>query len=314
MDASVGKTDLSLLLVRDALIFSSLMIMLSAGLTLTYMTTRVPNFAHGDFATLNIYLNLALVRLLNINPYLGTIPAFMLGGAAALVLYLAVLKPLMDRGANYVILMIATIAYDMILISLINIFADYLNRVHKLITRLFQLKGFDIEIFGQPGIFVIAPILAFVMITLLYFFLNKTKFGIAMRAAIENPSLAEVVGININMMYAVSWFISGGLAGAVGALMPLYMTCNPDIGIRLLISIFAASILGGLSNIYGAFVGGAVIGLAEVLGTGYLSVTLGPWVVPYRPVIPLIVMLLTLLIAPKGLAGVDWKKFLRKVG
>ena len=314
MDASAGKTGLSLLLVRDALIFSSLMIMLSAGLTLTYMTTRVPNFAHGDFATLNIYLNLVLVRLLNINPYLGTIPAFMLGGAAALVLYLAVLKPLMDRGANYVILMIATIAYDMILISLINIIADYLNRVHKLITRLFQLKGFDIEIFGQPGLFVIAPVLAFVMITLLYFFLNKTKFGIAMRAAIENPSLAEVVGININMMYAVSWFISGGLAGAVGALMPLYITCNPDIGIRLLISIFAASILGGLSNIYGAFVGGAVIGLAEVLGTGYLSVTLGPWVVPYRPVIPLIIMMLTLLIAPKGLAGVDWKKFLKKVG
>jgi len=288
--------------------------MLSAGLTLTYMTTKVPNFAHGDFATLNIYLNLALVRLLDINPYLGTIPAFMLGGVIALVLYLAVLKPLMDRGANYVILMVATIAYDMILISLINIFADYLNRVHKIITRLFQLKGFDIEIFGQPGLFVIAPILAFVMITLLYFFLNKTKFGIAMRAAIENPSLAEVVGININRMYAISWFISGGLAGAVGALMPLYMTCNPDIGIRLLISIFAASILGGLSNIYGAFVGGAIIGLAEVLGTGYLSMTLGPWVVPYRPVIPLIVMMLTLLIAPRGLAGVNWKKFLRKVG
>jgi branched-chain amino acid transport system permease protein len=305
---------LSLILVRDALIFSSLMIMLSAGLTLTYMTTKVPNFAHGDFATLNIYLNLALVRLLDINPYLGTIPAFMLGGVIALVLYLAVLKPLMDRGANYVILMVATIAYDMILISLINIFADYLNRVHKIITRLFQLKGFDIEIFGQPGLFVIAPILAFVMITLLYFFLNKTKFGIAMRAAIENPSLAEVVGININRMYAISWFISGGLAGAVGALMPLYMTCNPDIGIRLLISIFAASILGGLSNIYGAFVGGAIIGLAEVLGTGYLSMTLGPWVVPYRPVIPLIVMMLTLLIAPRGLAGVNWKKFLRKVG
>jgi branched-chain amino acid transport system permease protein len=305
---------LSLILVRDALIFSSLMIMLSAGLTLTYMTTKVPNFAHGDFATLNIYLNLALVRLLDINPYLGTIPAFMLGGVIALVLYLAVLKPLMDRGVNYVILMVATIAYDMILISLINIFADYLNRVHKIITRLFQLKGFDIEIFGQPGLFVIAPILAFVMITLLYFFLNKTKFGIAMRAAIENPSLAEVVGININRMYAISWFISGGLAGAVGALMPLYMTCNPDIGIRLLISIFAASILGGLSNIYGAFVGGAIIGLAEVLGTGYLSMTLGPWVVPYRPVIPLIVMMLTLLIAPRGLAGVNWKKFLRKVG
>ncbi|MCS7131751.1 MAG: branched-chain amino acid ABC transporter permease, partial [Hadesarchaea archaeon] len=244
----------------------------------------------------------------------GIIPAFMLGGVAALVLYLAVLKPLMDRGANYVTLMIATIAYDMILISLINISADYLNRVHKLITRLFQLRGFDVEVFGQPGLFVITPILAFVMITSLYFFLNKTKFGVAMRAAIENPSLAEVVGININLTYAISWFISGGLAGVVGVLMPLYMTCNPDIGIRLLISIFAASILGGLSNIYGAFLGGAVIGLAEVLGTGYLSMTLGPWIVPYRPVIPLIIMMLTLLFAPRGLTGINWKRFMRKVG
>lgn len=305
---------MSLLLLRDAVIFSSLLMMLSAGLTLTYMTTKVPNFAHGDFATLNVYAGLALVRLLNVSPYLGMIPAFLIGGVAALVLYLAVLKPLTDRGANYVILMIATIAYDMILLSLINISADYLNRVHKLITRLFQLRDFDVELLGQPGLFVVAPFLAFAMITSLYIFLNRTKFGVAMRAAIENPSLAEVVGININLAYATSWFISGGLAGVVGVLMPLYMTCNPDIGVRLLISIFAASILGGLSNIYGAFLGGAVIGFAEVLGTGYLSMALGPWVVPYRPVIPLIIMMLTLIFAPKGLAGVDWKRFVRRVG
>lgn len=309
-----GRIGLSLLLLRDAVIFSSLLMMLSAGLTLTYMTTKVPNFAHGDFATLNVYAGLALVRLLNVSPYLGMIPAFLIGGVAALVLYLAVLKPLTDRGANYVILMIATIAYDMILLSLINISADYLNRVHKLITRLFQLRGFDVELLGQPGLFVVAPFLAFAMITSLYLFLNRTKFGVAMRAAIENPSLAEVVGININLAYATSWFISGGLAGVVGVLMPLYMTCNPDIGVRLLISIFAASILGGLSNIYGAFLGGAVIGFAEVLGTGYLSMALGPWVVPYRPVIPLIIMMLTLIFAPKGLAGVDWKRFVRRVG
>ncbi|PUA33772.1 MAG: hypothetical protein B9J98_02185 [Candidatus Terraquivivens tikiterensis] len=309
-----GRIGLSLLLLRDAVIFSSLLMMLSAGLTLTYMTTKVPNFAHGDFATLNVYAGLALVRLLNVSPYLGMIPAFLIGGVAALVLYLAVLKPLTDRGANYVILMIATIAYDMILLSLINISADYLNRVHKLITRLFQLRDFDVELLGQPGLFVVAPFLAFAMITSLYIFLNRTKFGVAMRAAIENPSLAEVVGININLAYATSWFISGGLAGVVGVLMPLYMTCNPDIGVRLLISIFAASILGGLSNIYGAFLGGAVIGFAEVLGTGYLSMALGPWVVPYRPVIPLIIMMLTLIFAPKGLAGVDWKRFVRRVG
>ncbi|MEM2932393.1 MAG: branched-chain amino acid ABC transporter permease [Nitrososphaerota archaeon] len=303
---------LSLPLIRDAIIFASLLTMLSTGLTLTYMTTKVPNFAHGDFATMSIYLNLALVHLLGLSPYLGVVPSFFFGGLIALILYIAVLRPLLNRGANYVILMIATIAYDMILISIINIIADYLNRVYKILTRLFQLKGFDLEFIEQPMIFIVAPVMSILIISLLYFFLNKTKFGIAMRAAIENPSLAEVIGININLTYAFSWFISGGLAGIAGALLPLYMTCNPDIGVRLLISVFAASIVGGLTNIYGAFLGGLVIGLAETLGTGYLSIMIGPWIVPYRPVIPLGLMLLTLLFAPRGLTGIDWRKLLRR--
>ncbi|MEM2041192.1 MAG: branched-chain amino acid ABC transporter permease [Nitrososphaerota archaeon] len=303
---------MSLPLIRDAIIFASLLTMLSTGLTLTYMTTKVPNFAHGDFATMSIYLNLALVHLLGLSPYLGVVPSFFFSGLIALVLYIAVLRPLLNRGANYVILMIATIAYDMILISIINIIADYLNRVYKILTRLFQLKGFDLEFIEQPMIFIVAPVMSILIISLLYFFLNKTKFGIAMRAAIENPSLAEVIGININLTYAFSWFISGGLAGIAGALLPLYMTCNPDIGVRLLISVFAASIVGGLTNIYGAFLGGLVIGLAETLGTGYLSIIIGPWIVPYRPVIPLGLMLLTLLFAPRGLTGIDWRKLLRR--
>lgn len=303
---------MSLPLIRDAVIFASLITMLSTGLTLTYMTTKVPNFAHGDFATMNVYLNLALVHLLGLSPYMGVVPSFFFGGLISLVMYLAVLRPLLNRGANYVILMVASIAYDMILISLINIFADYLNRVYKILTRLFQMKSFDLEFSGQPMIFLVAPLMSILIISLLYFFLNKTKFGIAMRAAIENPSLAEVIGININLTYAFSWFISGGLAGVAGALLPLYMTCNPDIGVRLLISVFAASIVGGLTNIYGAFLGGLVIGLAETLGTGYLSITVGPWIVPYRPVIPLSLMLLTLLFAPRGLTGVEWRKLFRR--
>ncbi|MEM2614845.1 MAG: branched-chain amino acid ABC transporter permease, partial [Nitrososphaerota archaeon] len=171
---------MSLPLIRDAIIFASLLTMLSTGLTLTYMTTKVPNFAHGDFATMSIYLNLALVHLLGLSPYLGVVPSFFFSGLIALVLYIAVLRPLLNRGANYVILMIATIAYDMILISIINIIADYLNRVYKILTRLFQLKGFDLEFIEQPMIFIVAPVMSILIISLLYFFLNKTKFGIAM--------------------------------------------------------------------------------------------------------------------------------------
>ena len=306
---------MSLPLIRDAVVFASLLTMLSTGLTLTYMTTKVPNFAHGDFATVNIYLTLTLTKLLGVNPYAGIAPAFLLGGIVALTLYIAILKPLLDRGANYIILMIATIAYDMILLSIINIVADYLSRVHKITSRLFQLRewGYGIEIAGQPAIFIVAPLFAVVLVVLLYLFLNKTKFGVAMRAAIDNPPLAETIGINVNLTYAVSWFISGGLAGIAGALAPLHMTCNPDTGVKLLVSIFAASIVGGFTNIYGAFSGGFLIGLAEVLGTGYLAISLGSWIVPYRTAIPLILMALTLLFAPQGLSGVNWAKLFRRV-
>lgn len=306
---------MSLPLLRDAVVFASLLTMLSTGLTLTYVTTKVPNFAHGDFATVNIYLILTLTKLFGINPYVGVAPAFLLGGVLALTLYIAVLKPLLDRGANYVILMIATIGYDMMLLSLINIIADYLSRAHKITSRLFQLRewGYGIGIAGQPSIFIVAPLLAIALVVSLYVFLNRTKFGIAMRAAIDNPSLAETIGINVNLTYAVSWFISGGLAGMSGALIPLYMTCNTDTGIRILVSIFAASIVGGFTNIYGAFLGGFLIGLAEVLGTGYLAMSLGSWVVAYRSVIPLVLMALTLLFAPRGLSGVNWGRLFRRV-
>jgi len=298
-------------MLRDATIFSCLLALLSTGLTLTYMTTKVPNFAHGSLAAMTTYITLILVKILKINPYFSIGLGFILGAALALILYQVILKPLLDRGASYIVLMIATIGYDMILYSLINILADYLNRTYKISTRLYILKSYDFRIFNQPCIFIVAPVMAVLVITSLYLLLTRTKFGIAMRAAIENPALAGVVGINVNLTYAVSWLIAGGLAGAAGALLPLWLMCNPDIGARLIVSIFAASIVGGLTNIYGAFLGGILIGMAEVLGTGYLSLTVGTWIAPYRPIIPLTIMAITLLFAPRGLTGISFR-FLRR--
>ena len=299
-------------ILRDAVIFASLLTMLSTGLTLTYMTTKVPNFAHGTFAVFGSYVTLTFVSLLKLNPYLSIVPSFLLGGGIALALYLLILRPLIDRGASYLVLMIATIAYDMILYALVNIYADYLNRTFKILTRLFILKSYDVKIGGQPGLFIVAPLAAILMILSMYLLLTKTKFGVAMRAAIENPPLAGVVGINVKLVYAVSWFIAGALAGIAGSLIPLWLLSNPDLGARLIVSIFAASIVGGLTNIYGAALGGVLTGLAEVLGTGYLSIEVGTWVTPYRPIIPLTMMVITLLLAPKGLSGISWSTLFRR--
>jgi len=299
------------ILISRAFIFSSLLTLLSIGLTLTYLTTKVPNFAHGTFAAVGAYVTLTAVALWQGNPYHFLLFALVIGGIIGIAQYLIVFRPLIRRGATVVGLMITTLAIEFILLGALNIYADYLSRQLKIRSRYFLLSSYDIDIAGQAGLFIVAPTLVIVSVTALYLVLTKTKFGIAMRAAIEDSSLASVVGINVNLVYAISWFIAGGLAALSGALLPLWLPGNPDMGSNVIVSVFAASIVGGLGSIYGAVLGGFLIGLAEILGTSFLATNLGSWVIPYRPLIPLIAIAITLLLAPKGLAGTNWRNLVK---
>ncbi|RLF10777.1 MAG: branched-chain amino acid ABC transporter permease [Thermoprotei archaeon] len=301
----------------DALVFASLLTLLSLGLTLTFLTTKVPNFAHGSFATVGMYVTLTFSKVYGISPYIGSSLAFVFGALTALTQYIAILRPLTRRGASIITLMVATIAFDFILLASLNIYADYLTRVLEIKARYFNLRIEDFILFNVRGLLLVAPFLVLVVAITLHLCLTKTKFGVAMRAAIENPSLAGTLGINVDLVYQVSWILAGGLAGLAGGLMPLWFIGNPDTGSFLLISIFAASVAGGFYSIYGGFVGGYVVGLAEVLGTNFLAKTVGPWIIPYRPVIPLMAMAIVLMVFPQGitglLSGVKWSMRLKEI-
>ncbi len=301
------------IIMRDAIIFANLLTLLSIGLSLTYMATKVPNFAHGSLATLGIYVVLTISEVWKLNLYMSLLIAPFFGGLAALSLYKFILKPLMNRGASLVSLMIATLAFDLVLLSFLNIYADYLTRTFKLKSRTFNLMGYDFKIGEYPAIFPISLILSILLIIILHLLLTKTKFGISMRATIENPSLASVMGINVNLVYSVSWFIAGSLASLAGCFLPIRFIGNPDTGTTMIASIFAASIVGGLLNIYGAALGGYLVGLTEILGTNYLAIWFGSWIIPYRPIIPLIAMVTTLLIAPHGLSSINWYNIIEKI-
>jgi branched-chain amino acid transport system permease protein len=290
----------------DALVTSSLLILLTIGLTLTYMTTKVPNFAHGSFAGIGIYAGLVTAQVFHLNIYYGLLPGFLIGGAAAVIQYVAVLRPMTRRNANITGLMVATIAFDILLIAILNIFADYLSSAFHLQSRYFVLSYFDTTLFGLRGVIVVAPILVVAVVISLYFLLNKTKFGIAMRATIENPPLAGTIGINTDLVYITSWFIAGGIAGMAGSISSLWYIGNTDTGANVfLISIFSAAVIGGLSNIYGAVVGGFAIGVAQSVIIRELAGSIGTWIIPYQPLIPLIAMIATLLIAPSGITGIN---------
>ncbi len=295
----------------DAIIFASLLALLSIGLTLTYLTTRVPNFAHASFATIGVYIALVVSRVWESTPYIAIPIAFVISGIVAVALYTFILKPLIRKGASQAIQMVATLAFDLIVIAMLNIFADYIVNTYQITSREFTLRSYDIEFMGLPLIVFAAPITIAILAITLHIVLRKTKFGIAMRAATENSDLSGIVGINVKLIFGVAWLLGGGIAGIAGALMSLWFQGDPNLGPQLIPSVFAASIVGGFFSIYGAIAGGILVGLTEVLGTRFLAGEFGSWLIAYRPLIPLVFIVVTLLLAPRGLAGINWSRLRR---
>lgn len=260
----------------SALVYACLFAMMAMGLTLTYMTTKVPNFAYGDFVAIGVYSSYTAVKVFHSNPYVGSVIGFGIGAVASAVMYLGVLRPLARRGSSLVSLMIATFGVDIGFVGLFGIYTDYLQYVKKLIdaAQFYQL-GPDFSLGGYAGITFAAPISVVVIVATIYLLFTRTRFGVAMRAAVENPPLARVLGINVDLVNTISWMVAGGLAAYAGALLTLQLPAGTATGSNLIVEIFSSSVLGGLNSIFGAAVGGLIIGGSEILITLDLGLGFG---------------------------------------
>src|SRR5208282_4288711 len=125
--------------MADAIVYGCLFALMSIGLTLTYMTTKVPNFAHGSFVTVGVYLAFTLYHFDNLPAYYSIPFSFLLVGATAAAMYRLVLKPLSARGASLVSLMIATLAVDIAFIGIFGIYSDLLSNVYQVYDSKFFL-------------------------------------------------------------------------------------------------------------------------------------------------------------------------------
>jgi len=294
--------------IEGAVVYSNLLVLLAMGLTLTYITTAVPNFAQGSFAVFGSYAALTFLRLFNIHPYASLPAVFVLGGFLGLISYILVLKPLIKREASIVTLMIATLALDLILLGIMGAYSGYLTSVTHKSCAKFIFTYLDFSLFGVSAIFFFSSLVIALILFGLFLLLYKTKFGIALRASMENPALAEIMGVNVEYTRLFSWFLSGSLAAVAGCLLPFRQEIVPATGAIIIVSIFAASIVGGLGSINGALLGGYIIGVSESLVTYQLSTVLGAGVLVYSKVISLIVLIITLIFAPRGITGVNWRK------
>jgi branched-chain amino acid transport system permease protein len=302
-------------LVLKAVAYSSGIALTSAGITIIYMATRTFNFAHASMVAWGFYVVFALYSLLGGIPYYYVLFAALFSGLLGVILYYTVNRRLLRAGASTVTLMMSTLGVDLIFFAIINIFADYLTEVHKIPNaRYFVLELKDVSlgtIYGTSirAITLVSTLVVIALIISLHLFLTKTKFGIAVRATIENTALATVLGINPERVYVLSWFLGGALAGLGGGLLSMTISGYPAVGMTIIVTMFAGSIVGGLYSIFGSLVGGFLVGLSEYLGITGLSLAFGGWILAYRLIIPLIAMVSALLLFPGGLGGIKIKGF-----
>jgi len=226
-----------------------------------------PDGAVGAYVAYTSYV------LWDIHPYL-TIPlSFLVSGAISLLMFLFVFSPLSKRGFKLTELMIAYFAAEMIIRSALLIYTDYMqSSLSKYFSNILIPVG-QVEIGGYE---ISSPLLAsfILLLTILVSFLiilKYTKLGIALRAVIQNPELGRVYGVNVEKMYAISWFLAGGITGMTGPVILTFFPTDPNIGWTFLIRIFAASIVGGIDSMLGAVIGGYFVGMSEVLGIYVLS-------------------------------------------
>ena len=278
----------------DGVIAGSIYALFATGLTLIYGTLHFINFAHGELIMAGAYLAyLFMIPPLHLSPLLSGLLA--VGGVVLLALLMdkGVFRPL--RSANPLLLLIASLGLSLFLQNLAQVIWGAEIR-----TFPFPLeRGFDFGPVTITKIQVMILVVAAVSILLLYLLLKFSQTGKAIRGVADSPRLARTFGIDTERIIRNVWIIAAALAAIGGVLYGAETNLEPHMGIINLVRAFAAVLLGGTGNVWGALIGGFVIGLSENLGV--LVLPLG-----YKDAIAFCIIILLLLFRPEGIFGTRW--------
>jgi branched-chain amino acid transport system permease protein len=297
-------------LLADGLVVGSTVALGAVGVTLTYSILRFANFAHGEYLAWGAYLALTALSALNvvlgpmrpIGPFTfgwpllaALLAAAPLTAALALAVDRALFARLRGRGAA-ITLVIASFGAAL---ALRNLLLFAYGGVPELYTREIPIawRVLPRDVLGglritPDQLFVLG--LAGACVVTLHLFLSRATLGRAMRAVSLNPELARVSGIDVSAVNRWTWAIGAVLACVAGVFAGLTVQLRPQIGFDLLLPLFAAAILGGIGNVWGAVAGGLLVGFAESLSVPLVGAE-------YRAATAFVVLIAILLVRPTGL-------------
>jgi branched-chain amino acid transport system permease protein len=267
--------------------------LVAIGYSLVFGVLKLVHLAHGEVFMVGAFVGLQTALWLNVGPVVALVAAAIGGAILGMILELVAFRRIRLTGGHFLAPMVSTIGAALVL--------------QEVATKIFGSQPTPFP-FSESTSWQIGPvqvttvqvfILAVSVLSMfaLHLLVAHTRYGMAMRAIAESPVTASTLGINSNNVILLTFAVASGLAGIAGVLLGLsFNSISPHIGIDMGIKGMAVMLIGGLGNIYGAMLGGLLLGAVEVLSVAYLESS-------YRDAFAFALLIVVILFRPQGLFG-----------
>lgn len=281
--------DLFLQQTFNGLVIGSVYILAALGLTLIYGILVQINFAQGEILMIAAFLGYFAADFFKLDYFLAIALATLAGATMGMVLERVAFRPL--RRAPALAPLVATIGISVALQNLAKTWwtADPRQFGTVYLDQIIRIGGVS---FSAQRLLVL--VLSGLTIAGLYWAIQRTYVGKALRAASQDAEVAGLMGIDVSQVILITFAIGGALAGAAGALLGPLLVVQPFMGGPIMLKAFAIVILGGFGNVQGTILAGFILGLIESYITGYF---VGSWV----DIVAFVLLILMLAIRPTGL-------------
>lgn len=282
-------------LLIAALLSGSIYGLIALGYSLIYRASGIMNLAQGDLMCLGGFLGYTYYSILGLPIFVAILLTFCTCFLIGCVLERCAIRPIFNRSTSSSAIILTTVAVSYIIQS----FEIIIWGAAPLALPSF-LKTETVTIFGviyqTESLLCIA--VAVICMLAIHFFMKKSSFGIAMRAAAMDQEAARSCGINVASTTRITWAISTSVAGLAGIMVgPLY-GITTTLGTSMSAKGFASAVVGGYGDMYGAILGGGVLAALETFAAGYISSSL-------KQMVAYIAVLLILFIKPRGLMNAE---------
>jgi len=285
----------------NALSLGSMYALIAIGYTMVYGVLRLINFAHGDIMMVGAFLAFTSYSITD-SFSLAVLVAIIGASITGMLTYKIAYKPLLDKNAPKISLLITAIGVSFFLENLFNmlyggvpkafVYPKFLDNIIHIGDAITPLSSILITIF------------TFIVLGIVLYFLDKTKYGIAIKALAFDINTVKLMGINTDFLIMLVFIVGSTLASLGGIFYAIsYPSIDPLMGVLVGLKAFAAAVLGGIGSVAGAAIGGFILGFSEIFIVAFF-----PDIAGYKDAIAFIFLIFILLFRPTGIMGIDFER------